>query len=66
MSLNTSMPSHHKVCIGHVVMGIRIKMAYLIDKDETAGRRVSKFADVLNSIWQSKNYYEERAFKVCQ
>ncbi|CDH48917.1 actinin-like protein [Lichtheimia corymbifera JMRC:FSU:9682] len=36
------------------------------DKDETAGRRVSKFADVLNSIWQSKNYYEERAFKLIE
>ncbi|ORY97402.1 calponin homology domain-containing protein [Syncephalastrum racemosum] len=32
-----------------------------LDKVETAGRRVAKFADVLNSIWQMQNDYEERA-----
>ncbi|KAG2218464.1 hypothetical protein INT45_003008 [Circinella minor] len=30
------------------------------DKDETASRRVAKFADVLHSIWKTRHSYEER------
>lgn len=31
------------------------------DKVETAGRRIAKLADVLNSIWQMQHDYEHRA-----
>ena len=34
------------------------------DKDETAGRRVAKFADVLHSIWKTRHSYEERVTAV--
>ncbi|KAI9278563.1 calponin homology domain-containing protein [Phascolomyces articulosus] len=36
------------------------------DKDETAGRRVAKFADVLNSIWKMRHNYEERVAALIQ
>ncbi|KAI9312793.1 actinin-like protein [Dichotomocladium elegans] len=36
------------------------------DKDETAGRRVLKFAEVMDSIWISKNSYEQKALALIQ
>ncbi|KAI8144724.1 actinin-like protein [Fennellomyces sp. T-0311] len=36
------------------------------DKDDTAGRRVAKFADVLNSVWTMQHNYEERVTALIQ
>lgn len=36
-----------------------------IDQAETVSRRVEKFAELMQSVWISKNDYERRARNVC-
>ena len=38
---------------------------WLIDQAETVSRRVEKFAELMQSVWLSRNDYERRAKAVC-
>jgi hypothetical protein len=37
----------------------------LQDQAETVSRRVEKFAELMQSVWLSKNDYEKRVLAVC-
>ena len=62
MSLVISTHSHHKVDLFIYALQILINISSLIptDQAETVSRRIEKFADLMQSIWVSRNDYERR------
>lgn len=43
----------------------RMQLITWLDQAETVSRRVEKFAELMQSVWTSKNDYERRARAVC-
>lgn len=42
-----------------------INLTTLIDQAETVSRRAEKFAELMQSVWLSRNDYERRVRAVC-
>lgn len=58
------MPSRRWVCVNSIKITWICLLTCVPDQAETVSRRVEKFAELMQSVWTSKNDYERRARKV--
>lgn len=54
------------VCAPFKVEPLTDMLNFHLDQAETVSRRVEKFAELMQSVWTTRNDYEERMRKVCQ